>query len=161
MSSLTKIIVAGANVNARQELTRTLKLIRSIELAAVFYSGETLINKYRKIQPDIIFLDVVMDDMDGFETARFIKEQDMSTKIVMYSSKFDREFLLAVLSLKLDGYLPGHGNKAVLEETVDVVLNNKSYFHYGVGHSALKNLTAYQYLQLLPPVNKNYSINDN
>jgi DNA-binding NarL/FixJ family response regulator len=99
--------------------------------------------------------------MSGFETARLIKEHDKKMKIIICSNKFDREFLLAVLSLKLDGYLPGYGNQPVIKETLDTVIENKSYFHYGVGHQQLKNLTAYQYLQLLPPVNKKYSMNDN
>lgn len=161
MASQFKVLVAGINAPSRQQMTDVMKSIRIIKLLGVVSSGEELVNVYSTLQPDIIFIDVIMNEMSGFETARFIKEQNKNIKIVMCSSNFDREFLLTVLAMKLDGYLPGYGNRPVIEETIQMVMNNKSYFHYGIGHSRLKHLTAYQYLQLLPPVNKKYSMNDN
>ena len=45
------------------------------------YSGEAAINRIEHIQPDIILLDVLMPDMDGFETCRRLKERDASKDI--------------------------------------------------------------------------------
>jgi DNA-binding NarL/FixJ family response regulator len=161
MEKYTRIIVAGINTAGFKTMVSILESMPTIELSGIINSGEELINEYDRLNPDLIFLDAVMWGISGFEIARLIKEQNKSVKIIICSSKFEREFLLAVLSLKLDGYLPGYGNEEVIRETLQTVVNNKSYFHYGVGHRQLKNLTAYQYLQLLPPVNKKYSMNDN
>jgi DNA-binding NarL/FixJ family response regulator len=161
MEKRTRVLIAGINTVGFKTMVSILESMPAITLAGIIKSGEELINEYDQLNPDIIFLDAVMRGMSGFEIARLIKEQNKNVKIIICSSKFDREFLLAVLSLKLDGYLPGYGNEEVIHETLKTVVNNKSYFHYGVGHSQLKNLTAYQYLQLLPPINKKYSMNDN
>ena len=45
------------------------------------YSGEAAINRIEHIQPDIILLDVLMPDMDGFETCRRLKERETSKDI--------------------------------------------------------------------------------
>jgi len=161
MSKTIQVLVAGSESKPFKEMVSVLKSMRGVKVLRIAASGEDVINTYSVLKADVIFLDVVMEEMSGFETARFIKEQNKKIKIVICSNKFDREFLLSVLALKLDGYLPGYGNRDVIEETILSVANNKSYFHYGVGHNKLKYLTAYQYLQLLPPVNKKYSMNDN
>jgi DNA-binding NarL/FixJ family response regulator len=161
MTTTINVLVAGNRSAPLKTMIGILRSLQRVKVAGVVTSGEEIINMYDQLKPDVIFLDAVMDEMSGFETARLIKEQNKNIRIIICSSKFDREFLLAVLSLKLDGYLPGYGNHAVIAETLETIVNNRSYFHYGVGHQQLKNLTAYQYLQLLPPVNKKYSINDN
>jgi len=52
-------------------------------------SGREAVSKVAEERPDLIFLDVIMDDMDGFQTCRKLSASD-STKdipVVMVSSK--------------------------------------------------------------------------
>ncbi len=45
------------------------------------HSGEAAINRIDHIQPDIILLDILMPDMDGFETCRRLKAREVSKDI--------------------------------------------------------------------------------
>ena len=140
-------MVAGNSVQII-DMTQTLRSIPSIEVLDCVGSGIHAINRYRKLHPEIIFSDVALYGMSGFETARFIKEQNPRVKVIMCSQKFEREFLLAVLSLKLNGYLPGYGNRKVLEETLHSVIFNNTYSHFGFGSIELAQLLIYQYQNL-------------
>lgn len=71
-----------------------LKLLKSIVADAghtviTASSGEEAIAKAKAMQPDMIFMDVIMDNKDGFEACRELVS-DMATKdipIVFVSSK--------------------------------------------------------------------------
>lgn len=45
------------------------------------HSGKAALNRIDSVQPDIILLDVLMPDMDGFETCRHLKEQENTREI--------------------------------------------------------------------------------
>ncbi len=55
-------------------------------------SGKDAVNKAKQEQPDAVFLDVIMPDMNGFQVCRAIKT-DASTKaipVVIVSSKSEK-----------------------------------------------------------------------
>lgn len=55
-----------------------------------FYSGTELLRADETF--DIIFLDIIMNDLDGLETARLIREKDYDRFLIFVSSS--REFVL-------------------------------------------------------------------
>ena len=54
--------------------------------------GQEAIDKARELKPDLIFLDVVMPDLDGFATCRMLREDDATKDIpVVFVSTKDKE----------------------------------------------------------------------
>ena len=49
-------------------------------------SGETAMELYDELQPDLVTMDIVMPDMNGLESARNILERYPNAKILMISS---------------------------------------------------------------------------
>ena len=43
---------------------------------------------YKKLKPDVIFLDVIMPNYDGFYTLKKIRETDPDAKIIMVTADF-------------------------------------------------------------------------
>ena len=55
-------------------------------------SGQEAIGKAKELKPDLIFLDVVMPDLDGFATCRMLKADDITKDIpVVFVSTKDKE----------------------------------------------------------------------
>ncbi|GGB68929.1 hybrid sensor histidine kinase/response regulator [Flavobacterium suaedae] len=70
-------------------------------------NGKIGINMALKIIPDLILSDVLMDEMDGFEMCKFLKE-DINTDhipIILLTAKSDTESKLEGLSYKADDYI--------------------------------------------------------
>ena len=52
-----------------------------------FYNGEALVNS--KVEFDLVFLDIKMQELDGLETGKLLKERNMSVPIVYITSFAD------------------------------------------------------------------------
>lgn len=49
-------------------------------------SGRTAVERYKELKPDIVTLDITMDDMSGLEALKIIKKYDTTAKVIMISA---------------------------------------------------------------------------
>jgi DNA-binding response OmpR family regulator len=68
------------------------------------YNGMQAINKVRSDLPDLILLDVMMPDMDGFEVLKIIRESN-SVPVIMLTAKGDEDDRVRGLELGADDYV--------------------------------------------------------
>ncbi len=69
-------------------------------------SGKEALNELEASKPDLVLLDIMMPDMDGWEVFRKIKEKNAKMPIAILTAKaqnFDR--LLGLHVLKADDYI--------------------------------------------------------
>lgn len=66
-----RVLIVDENRDAAQTLAM---LLRQMEhQVEVCYSGRAALEAARRLRPDVIFLDLLMPDMDGFEVARQLR----------------------------------------------------------------------------------------
>ena len=73
-------------------------------------NGEEAIALYKQHQPDIVFLDITMPGIDGFEALKHIKEIDSDALVVMVSADRQKSTKEKVLSL---------GASAIISKPID------------------------------------------
>jgi two-component system KDP operon response regulator KdpE len=66
--------------------------------------GLEAVRKVRELLPDCVLLDVMMPDMDGFETLRMIREHS-NVPVIMLTAKSEEDDKLKGLSLGADDYM--------------------------------------------------------
>ena len=54
-------------------------------------NGKEAVDKYRQLKPDVVFLDILMPEMDGITALKKIRELDSNAKIIMCSSVLDNK----------------------------------------------------------------------
>jgi len=67
--------------------------------------GEEAINKWKEFCPDLIILDIVLPNNDGWEVLKKIRQEDSSTKILILSNLSQKEEVEKGLQLGADIYL--------------------------------------------------------
>lgn len=96
---MIKIAICDDEKKITRQIEKVIRkneaLIKGEYILNTFDSGENLINSYKKIPYDLIFLDIEMEKVNGLEVGKFIREEmnNYATKIVYISSKsgYDRQ----------------------------------------------------------------------
>lgn len=87
----------------------TLVLLKYVLRSAGFnvmgaMSGSEAIKKYTEIKPDLVMLDLMMPDMDGWETLRYLRQLS-DVPVIVISAIGDKEDIVKALRLGVDDYL--------------------------------------------------------
>ncbi|MBB2148086.1 response regulator transcription factor [Pedobacter gandavensis] len=85
MASLNKILFTE-DEPALAEIVRETLMMKGFEVVHVSTAKET-IRQYQEWKPDILVLDVMLPDGNGFSVARQIRESDTYTPIIFLTSK--------------------------------------------------------------------------
>ncbi len=83
-------------------------------------SGSEALKLIKESKPELILLDVRMDDMDGLQTLEEIKKIDKKIKVIMVTGVDDAESMKKANDLGAKGYIH---KPLILEELEKVVMD--------------------------------------
>ena len=96
------ILVVEDELALRDTLTYNLKK-DGFTVEAVG-DGRTALDSARKVKPDLILLDIMLPELDGFEVARILRKE-MTTPILMLTARDDEIDRVVGLEMGADDYL--------------------------------------------------------
>ena len=114
---MRKLLIVDDEVDVR-EFAKNFFKKRNIE---VFTSsgGQDALNIIETQKPDLVLLDVRMEEMSGVEVLKELRKRNNSVKVVMVTGVEDEETINEAYSLGIKGYVH---KPLVLEELEKVVL---------------------------------------
>ncbi|QFF98090.1 response regulator [Psychrobacillus glaciei] len=81
-------------------------------------NGKTSVEKYEKLQPDLVMMDITMPEMDGIEALIAIKKNFPDAKIIMCSAMGQKRMVLEAIQAGAKDFLIKPFTKARIEEAV-------------------------------------------
>ncbi len=78
--------------------------------------------------PDIVLLDISMPVMDGFETARWLKDNHPAVKVMALTMQGDDESLIKMIKAGATGYLHKNVHPAELQKALDSITSKGFYY---------------------------------
>jgi len=60
--------------------------LSDIDVVGKGYNGKEAVDLYQKLKPDVVFLDVLMPEYDGFYALKKIRQLDHDAKIIMVTA---------------------------------------------------------------------------
>ncbi len=109
---------------------------KEIEISAVCHSAKEGIKAIKKHKPNLVFLDVEMPDMSGFEMLQKIKDPEFE---VIFTTSFDKYTVQAIRSSALDYLIKPVMPHELIAAVERVKSNKKKYFNQHLP-SLYKNL---------------------
>jgi len=102
---------------------QNLRLLGNYEVI-IARNGKEGIKAARARKPDLILLDIMMPDLDGFEVLRRLKEDNKTVfiPVIFLTAKGDEESKLKAASLYNDDYIVKPFEMRVLKSKIDNVL---------------------------------------
>lgn len=97
-----KILVVEDEIALQETLAYSLK--KEGYTVETVGDGRSALEAARKLKPDLIVLDIMLPEMDGFEVARILRKE-MSTGILMLTARDDEIDRVVGLEVGADDYL--------------------------------------------------------
>ena len=128
MSEQIKIALADDHNLFRKGMEELIEDFDNMEVLYSVPNGQELINKLSSGKlPDVCLLDINMPELNGFETARKIKEQWPDIKILAVSV-YDSEFnIIGMLRAGAGGYILKDAQPDVLRKAIEGIYENGFY----------------------------------
>ena len=110
-----RALIVDDEALARAALSRLLKQDGGITIVGECVDGESAVRSIRKMRPDVVFLDVQMPEMDGFQVIESIGVEEMPATI--FVTAFDRyamrAFDASAVDYLLKPFLPDRLSRAL------------------------------------------------
>jgi len=100
-----RVMIVDDHLMVRRGLATFLKVFKDFKLVGEADTGEAAIQLCGKLQPDVVLMDMVMQNMDGAAATRLIRKQCPSTQIIALTSFKDEILVKSALQAGAISYL--------------------------------------------------------
>jgi DNA-binding NarL/FixJ family response regulator len=154
-----KVLLVEDHDIVRQGISALLENDQEIEVVGEAFNGADALQKIRKLQPDVILMDMNMPVMNGLECTIQVKKEFPSKKVLILSMHDHESYLIDLLDAGADGYLLKNTSKDELRFAIKKVANHGMYMG---PEFTLNMLAKYKASNsyLSPSVNTNHGITE-
>lgn len=100
-----RIVIVDDDQLVAISLKTILEADTSIEVLAMGYNGKDAIRLYKEHQPDVLLMDIQMNELNGLDAAEVILKEDSTAKILFLTTFSDNEYIIKALHLGAKGYI--------------------------------------------------------
>lgn len=137
-----KVMVVDDHPTFRDGLSRLLQEEADIEIVATPGNGEEAVELARKLNPDVIIMDISMPKMNGIEATKLIKAEMPQIAILLISAYSYQSYVLAALRAGAAGYLLKNAPLHEIIKAVRMVHSGEGVFDMKITGNLLRRLAA-------------------
>ena len=124
---MTKVVIADDHAVVRAGLRALLQDTPQLELIAEASGGVEALELVKKLQPEILVLDLSMPDMDGISVTRQLKELQFPTRVLILTVHEDEALLKEAIQAGASGYILKQAAESELVSAIQVILRGDLY----------------------------------
>lgn len=109
-----RVIVIDDDKLVEMSLTTILQSDSEIEVVGSGHDGTEAVELYKKERPDIVLMDIQMQEMSGLEAAEQILSINKEAKILLLTTFSDEEYIVKALGLGVKGYILKQDFEAII-----------------------------------------------
>jgi DNA-binding NarL/FixJ family response regulator len=135
-----KILVVDDHGIVREGLKMVLGLEDDFEVVGEAASGREAVERAARLQPDVVLMDVLMDEVNGIDACRQIKSTLPETKVLMLTSHDAAQAVEASVLAGASGYLLKNGGREDLLKGIRAVAQGESLLSPSITTRVLERL---------------------
>ncbi|HVV70023.1 MAG TPA: response regulator transcription factor [Verrucomicrobiae bacterium] len=128
MAKGIRVLIAEDHDVVREGLKILIAADPGIEIAGEASNGQAAVRLAKKLQPDVVLMDLAMPRANGLDAARDIRVQAPRSKVLILSAYKDEETVRKVLEAGVAGYMTKHSAANELLTAIREVGNGKAYY---------------------------------
>ncbi len=115
---MIKILVADDHPVVREGIRRIVTDAGDLCISDEATNGRELLERARRVEHDVIVLDLFMPDIDGLELLKQLKRERPKTRVLIFSMHSEDQLAIRALKAGAAGYLTKHSGSAELVEAL-------------------------------------------
>lgn len=124
---MIRLIIADDHELFRDGIRHFLAGEDGIEVVGEAGTGKETLDICRKLNPDILLLDLNMPDMDGLDVIQALKSEKLDIRILVITMYNNEEYAVRVLQMGVAGYMVKYSSSGVLLHAIEEIMAGKVF----------------------------------
>ncbi len=121
-----RLLIVDDHPVVRDGLAAILSCQREMEVVGSVGDGQSAVNQFKKLKPDVTLMDLRMPQMEGLDAIRLIRQIDRKARILVLTTYADDEDIFRAIRAGALGYLLKDSPREVLVEGIRKVFEHKT-----------------------------------
>ena len=132
MSRKTQIILVDDHAIVRAGFKMLLATCETIEVIAEADRGETALQLYQDLKPDLLIMDLSMPGLGGLETIHRLIQRDSAARILVFSVHHEPVYINRALTAGAQGYITKNSAPELLLDAIQCLMQGETYVEKGL-----------------------------
>ena len=137
---MIRVLVVEDHLMTRMGLVHALSLMKDIELVAEAEDGQMGINLAIRYKPDVVLMDIGLPKVDGINATKAIRDAQVPSKILMFTSRDSQDDVFDSLSAGADGYIMKGSNEVQIESAIKAVNDGTAWLDPAIAKMVLSSI---------------------
>jgi len=124
---MVRLVIVDDHRLVREAWKRVLNRYEQISVIAVCENGDQAVDTARKLQPDVIMMDITMTPVNGVEATRRIRTFNTDVKIIGVSVHSDLAHVNAIMNAGANGYVTKNSSGEEMINAIIQVMEGRNY----------------------------------
>ena len=126
MTDKTRVLIIDDHPLFRRGVSQLLELNQGFELVGEAASGQEGIDLAKRLDPDLILLDLNMKGMSGLETLSTMRDMEIDARIILITVSNAPEDLVAAIRAGSDGYILKDNDPDDILKLIDAAMHGQT-----------------------------------
>lgn len=122
-----RTLIADDHALVRAGIRALVEKIQGVQVVGEAGKGSEAIELIKKLQPDLVLLDITMPDGNGFDVLLHVKKHAAKTRVIVLTVHEASEYAIRALREGAAGFLPKSAASTELEQAIRKVMKGDGY----------------------------------
>ena len=133
-----RVLLIEDHTIVRQGLRRLLEE-KGVDVVGEAEDGRKGLEAARKLEPDVVLMDISMPRLGGIEATRRIRKELSGTKVIILTIHLDENYIFKALDAGANAYLVKETASEDLYEAIAAVMRGETYFSPKIPQKVIKS----------------------
>lgn len=135
-----RVLLADDHAVVRAGLKAVLGSAKDIAVVGEAGNGREAVDAALRLNPDVVVMDLSMDEMDGVAATRELKSRASASRVLILTMHAEDEYLVPLLEAGASGYLVKNAADRDLVDAVRTVAGGQQYLQASAARTLAKEL---------------------
>ena len=138
-----KVIIVEDHTIFREGMKRVISEMEDLELIGEAENGAVFLRMLKKVEPDIVLMDIQMPEMDGIEATEKALKLYPSLKILVLSMFGEEEYVYSMVDRGVSGFILKTSGLADFDRAIKKILDGQQYYSEEIMAILVKKFRSY------------------